>query len=143
MKRRVWMFGLTLVVGIALGMIGTQVLNAQYAQQRGPTTEKGRTAKTVASLELGPQIPELQGRYLRARVVTFEPGGHGAAHSHKDRPVIAYVLQGTFSDCKPDGTCTEIQEGQAKVEGKDVVHWVANRGTKPLTFLAVEIVKEP
>ena len=131
------------LVIVLLGFVLVEGLGVAVGQQTAPTTEKGRTAKIVASLELGPQIPELQGRYLRVRVVTFEPGGHSAVHSHKDRPVIAYVLQGTFSDCKPDGTCTEIQEGQAKVEGKDVVHWVANRGTKPLTFLAVEIVKEP
>lgn len=36
MKRTAVMLGLTLAVGIALGTIGTQVLNAQYAQQQEP-----------------------------------------------------------------------------------------------------------
>jgi quercetin dioxygenase-like cupin family protein len=140
MKRSPIMIILVLAIGIALGMIGSQLINAQ---QPPPTKAKGTTAKTVASLELGPQIPELQGRYLRGRVVTFEPGGYAAVHSHKERPGFVYVLQGTFSDCTPDGKCVELHEGQAGTESKDLVHWPENRGTNPLIILAVDISKEP
>ena len=141
MKRNVAMITSVLAIGIGLGMIASQLINAQ---QMPPTKAKGKiTAKTVASLELGPQIPELQGRYLRGRVVTFEPGSYGPAHSHKERPGYAYVLQGTFSDCRSDGTCVEYHEGQVMVEGKDIVHWPENRGTKPLIILGVDISKEP
>ncbi len=140
MKRNVAMITLVLTIGIGLGMIVSQLLNAQQAP---PTKGKGTKAKTVASFELGPQIPELQGRYLRGRVCTFEPGGYAALHNHKERPGFVFVLQGTFMDCKPDGKCVEIHEGQAGTEGKDVVHWPENRGTKPLIFLAVDITKEP
>jgi len=141
MKQTVVVLAVALAMGIALGMIGSQVLSAQ---QIPPTKAKGVTAKAVASLELGPQFPELQGRHLRARVATFEPGGYGAIHSHQDRPTVLYVLQGTLSDCKPDGTCTEVHEGQAKAEGKDSIElWHANRGAKPLTVLVIDISKEP
>ena len=34
MKRTIVMLTLTLAVGIALGMVGSQVLNAQHAQKR-------------------------------------------------------------------------------------------------------------
>jgi len=140
MKRNVVMTTLVLAIGIGLGMIGSQLINAQQAP---PTKAKGVTGKTVASLELGPQIPELQGRYFRGRVVTFEPDGYAPVHSHKERPGFVYVLQGTFSDCTSDGKCVEFHEGQAMTEGKDVVHWPENRGTKPLIILAVDISKEP
>ena len=140
MRRKILMFTLTLMVGIALGAISYHVLNAQ---QTPPTKAKGQTAKTLASLDLGPEIPGLQGRYLRARVITYEPTGHGAVHSHKDRPAIAYILQGTVSSCRPDGTCKEVHEGQANAEGKDTVHWSENRGTRPLVFLVVDISNEP
>ena len=140
MKQTVVMLAVALAIGIALGMIGSQVLNAQLTP---PTTVKGVTSKTVVSLELGPQIPELQGRYLRARVNTLEPGGHGAVHSHKDRPAIFYILRGTLTSCSPDGKCEELHEGQAMAEGKDATHWGENRGTTPHTHLAVEISKEP
>jgi len=140
MKRAVVMLAVTLAMGIALGVMGSQVLNAQQAS---PTKRKGQTVKTIASLEAGPQIPELQGRHLRARLFTYEPGGNGLLHSHKDLPVILYILRGTLTACSPDGKCVELHEGQAQMEGKDVTHWVENRGTTPLTYLAVDIGKEP
>ena len=131
---------LAAATGIALSVIGSHVLNAQQAP---PTAAKGQTIKTIASLEIGPQIPEIKGRYLRARMRTLEPGGYGALHSHKELPVILYVVRGTLTVCTPDGKCEEISEGQATAEGKDVTHWAANKGTTPLTYLAVEIGKEP
>ncbi|MBI3001521.1 MAG: cupin domain-containing protein [Deltaproteobacteria bacterium] len=131
---------LALAMGIVLGTIGGQVLNAQ---QVPPTQRNGQIVKTIAALEVGPQIPELQGRYLRARVFTYEPGGNGLLHSHKNLPVILYILRGTLTACSRDGRCAEIHEGQAAAEGKDVAHWVENRGTTPLTYLAVDIGKEP
>ncbi len=140
MKRNAVMIILVLAIGIALGMIGSQLIDAQ---QPPPTKAKGTTAKTVASLELSPQVPELKGYYLRGRVVSFEPAGYAPVHSHKERPGFVYVLQGTFSDCTPDGKCAELQEGQARTESKDLVHWPENRGTNPLIILAVDISKEP
>ena len=127
-------------VGIALGMIGSQLLSAQ---QTPPTKVEGFKTKTLASLQLGPEIPELQGRYLRARVNTYEPSGHGAVHSHKERPSILYILRGTLTSCSPDGKCEELHEGQLNASGKDVNHWSENRGTTPVTFLIVAISKEP
>jgi quercetin dioxygenase-like cupin family protein len=127
------------IVALVIGM-ASSVLNAQ---QTPPTQRKGQTIKVLASLELSGQIPELQGRYLRARMFTYEPGGNGLLHNHRTLPVILYVLSGTLTTCSPDGKCVEIPEGQAHAEGKDVVHWAENRGTRPVSYLAVEIGKEP
>jgi quercetin dioxygenase-like cupin family protein len=74
---------------------------------------------------------------------TLEPGGNGLLHSHKELPVILYVVRGTLTVCVPDGKCEDIPEGQAVAEGKDVTHWATNKGTTPLTYLAVEIRKQP
>ena len=134
------MFALTLMVGLALSVIGSHVLNAQQAP---PTEAKGQTAKSLTSVDLGPEIPGLQGRYLRARLLITEPGGHSAVHSHTDRPTIAYVLQGTLTLCTPAGRCERLQEGQARAEGRDTVHWGENRGMTPLVFLVVDIAREP
>ena len=140
MQQTVVMFTIALAMGIVLSAIGSQVLNAQ---QVPPTAAKGQTVKTVASLELGTQFPELKGRYLRARMRTLEPGGYGLLHSHKELPVILYVVRGTLTVCLPDGKCEDIPEGQAVAEGKDVTHQATNKGTTPLTYLAVESGKEP
>jgi len=131
------------LVIVPLGFVLVAGLGIAVGQQTAPTTEKGRTAKTVASLDLGPQIEGLQGRYLRMRVITYEPGGHGALHSHKDRPLVAYILHGTLTDCRAVGDCKELHEGQTRAEGKEATHWVENKSTKPVTFIAVEISKEP
>jgi quercetin dioxygenase-like cupin family protein len=128
-----------IIAALVIGM-ASSVLNAQ---QTPPTQRKGQTIKVLASLELSGQIPELQGRYLRARMFTYEPGGNGLLHNHRTLPVILYVLNGTLTTCSPDGKCVEISEGQAHAEGKDVVHWAENRGTRPVSYLAVEIGKEP
>jgi quercetin dioxygenase-like cupin family protein len=133
---------LVLLAGFSLGLFGMQN-DPVNAQQTAPTAAKGQTIKTLASLELGEQIPEIKGRFLRVRMRTLEPGGYGALHSHKELPVILYVVRGTLTVCTPDGKCDEIAEGQATAEGKDVTHWATNKGTTPLTYLAVEIGKEP
>ncbi len=139
MKRSPIMIILVLAIGITLGMLGSQLINAQ---QQSQTKAKGITGKTVAALETGAQIPELQGRYLRGRVVTFEPGGYMPVHSHRERPELIYVLQGTFSECRPDGKCVELNEGQVTTFGKDVDHWLENKGMKTCIFLVVDISKE-
>lgn len=140
MKRIALLFTLTFVVGVLSGILGMRALNAQSAPPTQPSGD--RVIQRLASLELGAQIPELRGRYLRARVVTFGPGARGRLHRHADRPQILYVLEGTFSDCSPDGKCAQLGPGQVKAEGKDVVHWPENRGKRPLAFLAVDISKE-
>lgn len=140
MKQTGGMLALALAIGVALGITGSQLVKAQQAP---PTQRKGQTVTTIASLGVGPQISEAQGHYLRARLFTYEPSGNGLLHNHKDLPVILYVLRGTLTACSPDGKCMEIREGQAEAEGKDVIHWVENRGTTPLTYLAVDIGKEP
>jgi len=125
---------------LGLVLIGTQPLSAQLVP---PTTNKGATVKTIASLELSSQIPESSGRYLRARMRTIEPGGNGALHSHRELPVILYILSGTLTVCTPDGNCSDLREGQAAAEGKDVTHWTVNKGSMPVRYLQLEVGKEP
>ena len=140
MRQAPLMRALTLFVGLALGALGHDALSAQ---QVPPNEAKAITAKTLASLDLGPEIQGLEGRYLRARLVTTEPEGHSAVHSHKDRPAIPYVLRGTLTQCTADGKCKELREGQAGAAGKDTVHWDENKGTTPLIYLVLEISHEP
>jgi len=140
MRKKIFLPILSLIAGLCIGASGYHVVSAQQAP---PTKGKGQSSRTLVTHDVSPQMPEFQGYYLEMKLLTIEPGGNGRLHSHKDRPVVHYVLQGTFSSCDPDGKCTELQEGQAWAEGKDITHWPANRGTKPLKWLAVEIRKKP
>ena len=128
----VWILAFVLVAGLAVAI----------AQQAPPTDSKGRKETVVASIDLGPEIEGMQGRQLRMRMVTYEPGGYSGLHGHKDRPVVVYVLQGTFTSHKQGTPAIEYHEGQSFAEGKDITHWAENRGTKPLVTIAVDIFKQ-
>src|SRR5512141_1283134 len=72
---------------------------------------KGVTSEVLATVELGGEIEGLEGRQLRMRLVTIEPGGvFGPIHDHAGRPGLVYVLQGTITDYR-DGTATEYGPG--------------------------------
>jgi len=62
---------LTVLAGLAL-VVG---LGTAGGQQTPPTENKGMKAPVVASLDLGQEIDGMQGRQLRMRVITLEPGG--------------------------------------------------------------------
>jgi len=96
----------------------------------------------LASLDLGREIG-VSGWYLRARLITIEPGGHDAVHSHKDRPAIPYVLKGTLTQCSADGQCRDLQEGQVGIADKDTVHWDQNNGTTQVQFLVLGVFNQP
>lgn len=133
MRRQPLMLPLTLFVGLVLGALGHDALNAQRVP---PTAGKGVTGKELASLDLDREIG-VPGWYLRARLITIEPGGNDAVHSHKDRPAIPYVLKGTLTQCSSEGQCQDLREGQVGIADKDTVHWDQNNGTTQLQFLVL------
>ena len=122
-------FGLVLGLGIAIG------------QQTGPTESKGFKISPPTALELGPELDSVEGRQLRLRVVTLEPGGVVAVHTHRGRPGVAYVLEGTLTEHRDGGWVKERTEGESWTEGKDTTHWAENRGTKPVVVVAVDVFK--
>ena len=87
MKRRVLMLGLTLVVGIALGVTGNQALNAQYTQQQAPLK--------ITDL-LKADIVGMEGKEVIVQLTEFAPGASSGKHYHPGHE-IAYVLEGSAS----------------------------------------------
>ena len=129
----VWLLGLGLVVGL-----GTAV-----SQQAPPAENKGMRAPVVASLDLGPEIDGMQGRQLRMRLITLEPGGVIALHSHKDRPTVVHLLHGTLTELREGGYLKEYREGESWAEGKTITHWAENRGANPAVAIVVDIFRQP
>lgn len=113
-----------------------------YVKQAAPTESKGITLKQLAAVDLGPEIAGMGGRQLRMRMLTIEPGGIYAVHSQVDRPVTVYVLQGKITEHRGD-MITEYGEGEAWSETKEIVHWLENKGNKPVALLAADIFKQP
>jgi len=105
---------------------------------QAPTETRGVTEKIVASVDLGPEIEGLAGRKLRMRLITIDPGGATAVHSHKGRPGTVYILQGKITDHR-DGVTTEYGPGPGWLEDKSTTHWIQNTGTTPAVEISVDI----
>ena len=87
MKRMTLMLALTLVVGIALGVIGNQALNAQYTQQQAPLK--------ITDL-LKADIVGMEGKEVIVQLTEFAPRGASGKHYHPGHEV-AYVLEGSMT----------------------------------------------
>ncbi len=134
-----------LVVAVLAGgmLFGAFVLPAALctAQQTAPTENKGVTITPLSAVDLGPEIPGMQGRQLRLRMITIEPGGVVGIHSHKDHPGAAYVLKGTVMEHRGD-VAKEYSAGQTWAEDGHVIHWVENKGTSPAVLILTDIFKQ-
>ena len=113
-------------------------LGAAHSQSTGPVESKGLSTKSLGSIDLSAEIEGLAGRQLRARLATVEPGGHIAAHSHKDRPTLEYVMQGNVIEVR-NGVEIAHGPGEMVLATRDVTHWWENRGTVPVVLLPVDI----
>ena len=103
---------------------------------------KGVTVKQLTSVDLGPEIEGMEGRQLRMRIVTIEPGGViGPIHNHIDRPGIVYILQGTITDHR-NGVATEYGPGVGWPEDKSTTHWLENRGTTQAVEISIDIFRQ-
>jgi quercetin dioxygenase-like cupin family protein len=106
-----------------------------------PPTQ-GVSSELLATIDLGPEIEGMEGRQLRMRMFTFEPGAvFGPLHDHVGRPGTVYVLRGTITDHR-DGTSTEYGPGVGWPEDRNTLHWLENRGTVPAVEISVDIVMQ-
>lgn len=135
MKRLNIFYATLLVSGLTLGY-GQQVANSQEA---APKDNKGFKATVVQAVDLGPEIEGMQGRQLRMRMLTIEPGGYIGMHSHKDRPSVVYFLQGTDTVIFEDGTVKVFQPGDTTTANKDTTHWHRNDGKEPVVLIAIDV----
>ncbi len=128
MKRTVSVLGLTLAVGIALGMIGSQVLLAQQAPVK-------RTILQQKDIE---GMPDKEAIMYLAEVI---PGGVAARHYHPG-PELVYVLEGSLT-LEPDGQpSVTLKAGDTAHNPSKHVHSARNASTtepaKVLVFMIGE-----
>ena len=101
---------------------------------------KGVAVELLATVDLGGEIDGMEGRQLRMRMITIEPGGvFGPLHDHKGRPGTVYVLQGTVTEHR-DGAVNEYGPGVGWKEDRHTTHWLENKGTTPVVEISVDIV---
>lgn len=103
----------------------------------------GVSVELLGTVDLTGEIEGLEGRQLRMRLVTIEPGGvFGPVHDHVGRPGTVYVLRGTITDHR-DGVATEYGPGLGWPEDRHTLHWLENRGTEIAVEVSVDIVTAP
>ena len=128
MKRTGWSLALALAVGITLGTLGHQVLNAQ--QQ--PVTRTMLQQKDIEG------VP---GREVIMYVAELIPGGVAAKHFHPG-PEVAYVLQGALV-LEPEGQSpVTYKAGESLHNPAKAVHTARNASTTDPVKLLVVIVGE-
>ena len=99
-------------------------------EQVAPET-RGVAVKVLATVDLAGEIEGMEGRQLRMRMVTIEPGGvFGPIHDHKGRPGTVYILQGTITDHR-NGVATDYGPGVGWPEDRNTTHWLENTGNDP------------
>jgi quercetin dioxygenase-like cupin family protein len=112
------------------------------SDERAAPETTGVTSELLGTLDLGPEIEGMDGRQLRMRRFTIEPGGvFGPVHDHIGRPGIVYVLQGTITDHR-DGVATDYGPGLGWPEDRNTSHWLENRGAILAVEISVDIVKK-
>jgi len=119
MNRTVWMLTLTLVVGIAIGVMGTRVLNAQYAQQQEPVKRKVLFQTDLA---------DIPGKEATLGLAEYAPGASSGKHYHP-RHVLIYVLEGSAIN-EPEGKPPiTLKQGDVLYEPPKLVHNFKNAST--------------
>ena len=117
-------------------------IGSAVGQQTPPKENKGVTTEKTVKHDLANEIEGMKGWQLRLRVQKVEPGGATALHSHKGRPAVAHILQGTLTDHRESGATKEHQKGDAWSEGKETTHWAENKGQTPVIFVVADLLKE-
>lgn len=105
------------------------------------TETSGVEVQLLATVDLAGEIEGMDGRQLRMRMVTMQPGAvFGPVHDHVGRPGLVYVLEGTITDHR-DGVATEYGPGVGWPEDRHTTHWLENRGATPAVEVSVDIVE--
>ena len=133
MKSIVAFFSIVLALGFGWG------ISLANAQDAAPKENKGLKTGKTEIVELGPEIAGMDGRQLRMRVLTIEPGGHIGLHSHKDRPSVAYFLQGSDTVTYADGSQKHFKAGDITSANKGTTHWHRYDGKDPVVLLITHI----
>ena len=104
----------------------------------------GVTDVTLGSIDLGKQRAHIEGRELRFRKLTIEPGGIVPWHSHDDRPALIFVQQGEIveyaSNCEVPIT---HKTGDIRPEVFGTSHWWKNLGKETVILYVGVVRKDP
>lgn len=138
--------GAVMVIGL-IALILTPAAMAQSAKtgeskavsEPKPLETSGISLKASSTLKLGGQIPALKGYALQIRTIVLKPGAVAGYHSHAKRPVVAYLVNGNYTEHRDGQGIVVHKPGEQWVEGADVAHWSENSGPETTYLINVEV----
>lgn len=126
---------------IALALSTLMFLGGLAIAADAPTDNKGFSASKTTTVDLSSEFPGTAGLQLRLRLLTIEPGGHIGLHNHKERPTVAYVMQGTDTVIREDGSSKTLHAGDTTSEPGSTVHWHRNDGNNAVILVVTDVLK--
>jgi quercetin dioxygenase-like cupin family protein len=126
---------------LTASLLAATIAAPTMAQDAKPQKTKGISLASRSTLQLGEQIPELEGYAMQLRTIVLQPGAVAAYHSHAKRPVVAYLVNGEYVEHRDDLGEIVHKPGDQWVEGAEVAHWSENRGTEPAVLINVEVFR--
>jgi quercetin dioxygenase-like cupin family protein len=130
MMYRTWIgIGSAAVMGVTIGF----GLGSALGQQT-PKVEP----QDLGMVDAGENCP---GHVLRMRRITFAPGASIPMHSHKDRPEVSLVMEGTLTNTVKGQSPMQLAAGTAVLNGPEVEHLPANQTSNPVVVLAVDLIR--
>ena len=104
----------------------------------------GVTDVTLGSIDLGKQPAHIEGRELRLRKLTIEPGGIVPWHSHDDRPALIFVQQGEIVEYASNCIDPIVHKaGDLRPEVYGTSHWWKNPGKETVILYVGDVRKDP
>ena len=132
-------------LSVAYALLGSTLLAFAAASSAraadAPKDNKGYSTGKTTVVELGPEFAGMEGRQLRLRVITIEPGGHIGLHDHKERPAVVYFLQGTDTVTRDDGSSHTFRAGDVTGEPGTTIHWHRNDGKDAVILVTADVFK--
>jgi quercetin dioxygenase-like cupin family protein len=145
------------VLTLAVAMAGSMVVASAAVAGECPADKMKASARekvdykpvgvsdvTLGSIDLGKQPVHIEGRELRFRKLTIEPGGIVPWHSHDDRPALIFVQQGEIveyaSNCQVPIT---HKAGDIRPEVSGTSHWWKNLGSETVILYVGDVRKDP
>jgi len=140
-----------LAVVLAAGLVAPAAVAGQCpadkmkrdARAADSTPAKGVTDNVLAAINLADEPAKIEGRVLRLRRLTIEPGGVVPWHSHGDRPAIIYIVTGEVTEYASNCTVPIVHKsGEVARETHITSHWWKNTGKGTAVLLSADLLHD-
>ena len=151
-SRKIWQaLGIVSTIAISFATTSAALAGECPADKVKPNARQmvdykpvGVTDVTLGSIDLAKQPAHIEGRELRFRKLTVEPGGIVPWHSHDDRPALIFVQQGEIVEYASDCIDPIVHKaGDLRPEVYGTSHWWKNLGKETVILYVGDVRKDP